>query len=56
MPIPVFLSKKTNEVLIDEEVTENIASIFEKEGADCWFEGDTQRFLGKNIRVRIIKK
>ncbi len=50
VPIPVFLSKKTNQVLIDSEVTENIASIFEKEGADCWFEGETQRFLGKKYK------
>jgi len=56
VPIPVFLSKKTNEVLIDEEVTENIASIFEKEGADCWFEGDTQRFLGKKYKSEDYKK
>ena len=47
VPIPVFMSKKTNKVLIDEEVTENIANIFEKEGADCWFENDAQKFLGK---------
>jgi len=56
VPIPVFLSKKTNEVLLDEEVTENIANIFEKEGADCWFEGDTQRFLGKKYKSEEYKK
>jgi isoleucyl-tRNA synthetase len=56
VPIPVFLSKETNEVLIDEEVTENIASIFEKEGADCWFEGDTQRFLGKKYKSEDYQK
>jgi len=50
VPIPVFLSKKTHEVLIDEDVTENIANIFEKEGADCWFEEETQRFLGKKYK------
>ena len=50
VPIPVFISKKTNEILIDNEVTENIAKIFEKEGADCWFAGDTQRFLGKKYK------
>jgi isoleucyl-tRNA synthetase len=50
VPIPVFISKKTNQILLDEEVTENIANIFEKEGADCWFEGDTQRFLGKKYK------
>jgi len=56
VPIPVFLSKKTNEVLIDEEITENIASIFEKEGADCWFEGDVQKFLGKKYKSEDYKK
>ena len=56
VPIPVFLSKKTNEILLDDEVTENIASIFEKEGADCWFEGDTQRFLGKKYKSEDYKK
>jgi len=56
VPIPVFLSKKTNKVLIDEEVTDNIANIFEKEGADCWFEGDTQRFLGKKYKSEDYKK
>ena len=50
VPIPVFIAKKTNEILIDEDVTENIATIFEKEGADCWFTGDTQRFLGKKYK------
>ena len=56
VPIPVFLSKKTNAVLLDEEVIENIASIFEKEGADCWFEGDTQRFLGKKYKSQDYEK
>ena len=56
VPIPVFLSKKSNEVLIDDEVTNNIASIFEKEGADCWFEEDSQKFLGKKYKSEDYKK
>ena len=56
VPIPVFMSKKSNEVLVDEEVTENIANIFEKEGADCWFEGDAQRFLGKKYKIEDYEK
>ena len=56
VPIPVFLSKKTNEILLDDEVTENIASIFEKEGADCWFEGDAQRFLWKKYKSKDYNK
>jgi len=50
VPIPVFISKKTNKVLVDEKVTENIANIFEKEGADCWFKDETQKFLGKKYK------
>ena len=56
VPIPVFISKKTNEILLDEEITENIAKIFEKEGADCWFAGDTQRFLGKKYKSEDYEK
>ena len=56
VPIPVFMSKKSNEVLVDDEVTENIANIFEKEGADCWFEGDAQRFLGKKYKIEDYEK
>ena len=35
VPLPLFVSKKTNEPLKDPEVIENIAKIYEKEGADC---------------------
>jgi len=56
VPIPVFISKKTNEILLDDEVTENIANIFAKEGADCWFVGDTQRFLGKKYKSKDYEK
>ena len=54
VPIPVFLSKKTKDVLIDDEVTERIANIFEKEGADCWFQGDYQNFLGSKYKLSLI--
>ena len=39
--------KKDGKVLVDEEVFNNIAHIFEKEGSDCWFEDNKQKFLGK---------
>ena len=29
---------------------ENIAKIYEKEGSDCWFYDDPQRFLGKKYK------
>ena len=56
VPIPVFISKKTNEILFDDEVTENVANIFEKEGADCWFDEGAQRFLGKKYKSEDYEK
>jgi len=50
VPLPLFVSKKTKETLKDPEVIENIARIFEKEGADCWFIDDPQKFLGKKYK------
>ena len=47
VPLPLFVSKKTKEPLRDLEVIENIASIYENEGSDCWFTDDAQKFLGK---------
>ena len=46
VPLPIFIHKKTKEILVDEKVIENIASIYEKEGSDCWFSDDPKRFLG----------
>ena len=56
VPLPIFVSKKTKEVLIDDEVFENIADIYEKEGSDCWFGDDVQRFLGKNYKAEDYEK
>ena len=50
VPLPLFVSKKTKEPLKDLEVIENIAKIYEKEGSDCWFTDDPQKFLGKKYR------
>ena len=46
-----LFQKKDNKVLIDDEVFENIAKIYEKEGSDCWFDDDPQRFLGKKYKA-----
>ncbi len=56
VPLPIFISKKTNKVLIDDEVFENIASIYEKEGSDCWFSKNTQRFLGDKYKAEDYEK
>ncbi len=51
VPLPIFVNKKTKEILIDDEVNETIASIYEKEGSDCWFSDDPQRFLGSKYEA-----
>jgi len=50
VPLPLFVSKKTKEPLRDPEVIENIAKIYEDQGADCWFTDDPQKFLGKKYK------
>ncbi len=51
VPLPIFVNKKTKEILVDDEVNETIASIYEKEGSDCWFSDDPQRFLGSKYKA-----
>ena len=51
VPLPIFVNKKNNEILVDEDVFENIARIYEKEGSDCWFSDDPQKFLGSKYKA-----
>jgi len=51
VPLPIFVEKASGEPLRDPQVIERIAAIFEKEGADCWFEDNPQRFLGDSYRA-----
>ena len=51
VPLPIFVHKVTKEILVDDQVNENIASIYEKEGSDCWFSDDPQRFLGDKYKA-----
>jgi isoleucyl-tRNA synthetase len=50
VPLPIFINKKTKEILVDDEVNLNIANIYEKEGSDCWFSDNPQRFLGEKYK------
>ncbi|AFS48933.1 isoleucine--tRNA ligase [alpha proteobacterium HIMB59] len=45
VPLPIFVNKKTGEPLRDNKVIERIASIYEQEGGDAWFNSDASRFL-----------
>jgi len=51
VPLPIFINKKTKEILVEDEINENIANIYEKEGSDCWFSDDPQRFLGSKYKA-----
>ena len=56
VPLPIFINKQSKEILIDDEVIENIANIYEKEGSDCWFSDDPQRFLGSKYKAKDFDK
>ncbi len=56
VPLPIYLSKNDGKPLIDKEVFENIAKIFEKEGSDCWFSDDPQKFLGNKYKSEDYEK
>ncbi len=56
VPLPIFINKKTSEILVDDEIFDNIAKIYEKEGSDCWFSDDPQKFLGKKYKAEDFEK
>ena len=56
VPLPIFVNKKSNEILIDDRVFENIANIYEKEGSDCWFSDNPQKFLGDKYKAEDFEK
>ena len=56
VPLPIFIHKKTKEILVDDWVNENIASIYEKEGSDCWFSDNPQKFLGNKHKAEDYEK
>ncbi len=56
VPLPIFINKKTSKILVDDEVFDNIAKIYEKEGSDCWFSDNPQKFLGKKYKAKDFEK
>jgi isoleucyl-tRNA synthetase len=56
VPLPIFVHKKTKEILVDDWVNENIANIYEIEGSDCWFSDDPQKFLGDKHKAEDYEK
>ncbi len=56
VPLPIFINKKTKEPLKDQKVIERIASIYEKQGSDCWFTDDPKVFLGEKYNPNEYEK
>ena len=56
VPLPIFINKKTKEPLRDQKVIERIASIYEKQGSDCWFTDDPKVFLGDDYDTNDFEK
>ncbi len=56
VPLPIFINKKTKEPLRDKKVIDRIASIYEKQGSDCWFTDDPQVFLGSKYDSKDFEK
>jgi isoleucyl-tRNA synthetase len=44
--LPLFVEKKSGELLRDPAVIERVAEAFEQEGGDAWLTSDASRFLG----------
>ena len=52
VPIAFFRHKGSKEPIFDEEVLENIASIFEQKGCDAWWELEISELLPKNSKYK----
>ena len=50
VPIPVFYCKNTGKPLLNEEVINRVADVFENEGSDAWWQHEAEYFLGKDYK------
>ncbi len=56
VPLPIFINKKTKKPLKDQKIIDRIASIYEKQGSDCWFTEDYKIFLEDDYDVKDYEK
>jgi isoleucyl-tRNA synthetase len=50
VPIPIFYCKSCQKPLVSAESIEQVASVFEKEGSDAWWEREAEFFLGSAFK------
>ncbi len=48
VPIAFFRVKATKKVILDEDILENVASVFDEKGADAWYDMSIAELLPKN--------
>lgn len=51
-PIAFFRDKKSKEVILDDEILENVAKIFQAKGADAWWELEIKDLLPQNSKFK----
>ena len=57
VPIPVFVSTQSGELLRDPAILERVSAAFAEEGADAWFKpGAAERFLGPDRDARLYEQ
>ena len=56
MPLTLFVNRETNEILKDDAVNARIVEAVVKGGADAWFGGDAQEFLGAAYKAADYEK
>ncbi|MFQ5984906.1 MAG: isoleucine--tRNA ligase, partial [Alphaproteobacteria bacterium] len=56
VPLPVFVDRKTGEILRDPAVLERVAAAVAADGADVWFVSEPKRFLGSDYDGRAYEK
>tara|TARA_B100001123_G_scaffold450778_1_gene623622 strand:- start:2426 stop:5266 length:2841 start_codon:yes stop_codon:yes gene_type:complete len=52
VPIPALQCLTCGESFVTEAIVERAASLFEKHGADVWYEGDMKDFVPNNFRCK----
>ena len=56
VPLPIFIDKKTQEPIVDDEVNNKIYEIFLKEGSDAWYKRNISDFLTKKYNSEDFQK
>lgn len=52
VPIVAFVCKECGEIILDEGIIRKVADVFEKYGADVWFEKDADYFLNGEVACK----